>query len=63
MPKHVSTAPLTEQIGRILDQRAVREFDGHLVVDFVTEDKIGGRVLHAHDASDLLTFGITVTVS
>ena len=63
MPKHTDTAPLTTQIARILDQRAIREFDGHVVVDLVEGDKIGGRVLHAHDASDVLTFGIQVTVS
>lgn len=67
MPKHTSTdaAPLAAVLANILDLRSVRDADieGYLVVDLVEGGKIGGRALSAHDDTELLTFGIEVTVS
>lgn len=68
MPKHTPStdaAPFTAVLSGILDLRSVRgaDVDGYMIVDFVDASKIGGRVLHTHDDSELLTFGIEVTVS
>lgn len=67
MPKHTTTdaAPFTAVLADILDLRSVRaaDLDGHIAIDSIEANKIGGRVLHAHDNSELLTFGIEVTAS
>jgi hypothetical protein len=66
MPKttNENLAILTSEIARVLDGRGSRPFDGHVVVDFDQADgKIGGRVLHAHDSAEVLTFTVQVQVS
>jgi hypothetical protein len=57
-------AELTSEIYAILDQRGVRSFDGHLTLDVANPAKgvINGRVLHAHDQAELLTFTIAVAL-
>jgi hypothetical protein len=69
LPKHATTDEtlplLTTEVGRALDGLAARVFDGHLVIDFANpaNGKIGGRILHAHDQSEIGTFGIQLTTS
>jgi hypothetical protein len=57
-------ADLTAEIARILDQRGVRSFDGHVVVDDAnyTKGTISGRVLHAHDELTLAKFTLAVAL-
>jgi hypothetical protein len=66
MPKHTAdenTVLLIAEIARVLDLTSVRPFDGHVVIDFTDGAKIGGRILHAHDQAEVLTFGLQVTTS
>jgi hypothetical protein len=57
-------ADLTSEIYAILDQRGVRSFDGHIVLDVAnpTKGTISGRVLHAHDEAELLRFTLAVAL-
>lgn len=67
MPKHTNPsadlAPVVKTLAEIIDLEAIRPLDGHFVVDFADGDKIGGRVLNAHDDTEVVTFAIQVTVS
>jgi hypothetical protein len=57
-------AELTAEIARILDQRATRPFDGHIVIDTVSTSQgaVGGRVLAAHDQAEVLKFSLALAL-
>jgi len=67
MPKHTNPsadlAPVVATLVDIIDLKAIRPLDGHFFIDFADGDKIGGRVLNAHDDTEVVTFTIQVTVS
>lgn len=65
MPKTPDATEITAEIVRILDGRGVRPLNGHIVIDRadLVKGAINARVLHAHDSSEVLAFGIEVTVS
>jgi hypothetical protein len=64
MPNTNSLADLTAEIYAILDQRGVRSFDGHIVLDQANTSKgtFTGSVLHAHDSSEILKFSVAVAL-